>query len=318
VFRKKETKNCFRVSRKEERKDCYFLNATVNRPEMKIKTLSGICIDITNSSSSRLLFFDKPVRAIELTKDESFQVGTLLNDGTNTKGKMAIDPEKHMKSEASEEHDCPEILTSVETEARKFMEEHHFTGHDFAHVLRVQKLCKAIGEKENANMLVLLASALLHDLGRDYERKNPAIDHAKKSADIAKEILCKVGFPEEKIPSTLYAIAVHRFRKGVTPTTLEARILQDADRIDISGAVGIATTFAFGGVHNSEMYNSGDPFAENRNLDDSSYVLDHFYTKLLNLPETMHTTTGREIAERRRGFMQHFLEEFRTEIEGGK
>jgi len=285
---------------------------------MKIRTLSGICINIANSSSSRLLLFDKPVRVIELTKDESFRVGALLNGGMNANGKVVIGTEGQMKNEILAEPDYPEILADVETEAKRFMEEHHFTGHDFAHVLRVQKLCKAIGGEENADMLVLLASALLHDLGRDHERKNPAIDHAKKSAEIAKEILCKVGFPEEKIPPTVYAITVHRFSKGVTPSTLEAKILQDADRIDISGAVGIATTFAFGGVHNSKMYDQDDPLAEKRDLDDNSYVLDHFYTKLLNLPETMHTKTGREIADRRREFMQHFLEEFKTEIEGSK
>ena len=283
---------------------------------MKIKTKSGVYITIDSNGPSSVMFFDKPVRTIELAKEESLQISSLLVGGINTE--TATDFKRQAKKKMYVESDTPRILAKVEREAKRYMEEHHFSGHDFAHVLRVQRLCKAIGEKENADMLVLLASTLLHDLGRDHERKNPAIDHAEKSAEIAEEILRKVGFPSEKIPAVVCAIKVHRFSKGVTPTTLEAKILQDADRIDISGAVGIAATFAFGGAHNSEIYDPDDPFAENRDLDDSGYTLDHFYTKLLHLPETMHTKIGREIADRRRRFMQYFLEQFKAEVEGAK
>jgi uncharacterized protein len=242
------------------------------------------------------------------------QVSSLLVGDISTE--TATDFRKQAKKELPVKSDALLTLPEVEREAKRYMEEHHFSGHDFAHVLRVKRLCEAIGEKENADMLVLLASALLHDLGRDHERKDAAIDHAEKSAEIAEQILRKVSFPSEKIPAAIYAIKVHRFSKEVTPTTLEAKILQDADRIDISGAVGIAATFAFGGVHNSEIYNLDDPFAENRDLDDSIYTLDHFYTKLLYLPETMHTKVGREIADRRRRFMQYFLEQFKAEVDG--
>jgi len=281
---------------------------------MEIKTRSGICINVDNSGPSKFLFFDKPVRTVELAKDESLQISTLLVGSINTE--TVTDFRRQAKKEMSVESDTLSILARVEREAKRYMKEHHFSGHDFAHVLRVQKLCKAMGCKENADIVVLLASALLHDLGRDHERKNPAIDHAEKSAEIAEEILRKVGFPSEKISAVVYAIKVHRFSKGVTPTTLEAKILQDADRIDISGAVGIASTFAFGGVHNSEIYNLDDPFAENRDLDDKNYVLDHFYAKLLHLPETMHTKIGREMAKKRTKFMSLFLDQLKYEIEG--
>jgi uncharacterized protein len=283
---------------------------------MKIKTQSGVDIMVEPTGSSRIVFFNKPIRTIELDKDESLQVSSFLVDGINTE--VAMDSKRQAEKEILIEPDMMRILTEVEREAKRYMEEHHFSGHDFAHVLRVQRLCKAIGERENADMPVLLASALLHDLGRDHERKNPAIDHAEKSAEIAEDILRKVSFPSEKIPAVVYAIKLHRFSNGATPTTLEAKILQDADRIDISGAVGIATTFAFGGAHNSEMYKLDDPFAENRDLEDSSYTLDHFYAKLLYLSETMHTKIGREIADRRRRFMQCFLEQFKAELEGTK
>lgn len=283
---------------------------------MEIRTLSGICITIEKSGPSKFLFFDKPVRTIELTKDETLQVSSLLVDGINTE--VATKFKERWEKEKSVKLDTLRIFAELEREAKSFMETHHFGGHDFAHILRVKKLCKAIGEKENVDMQVLIASALLHDLGRDHERKNPTIDHAEKSAEIAEKILCKVGFPSKKIPAVVYAIKTHRFSKGVVPSTLEAKILQDADRIDISGAVGIAVTFAFGGVHNSKIYELDDPFAENRVLDDSRYIIDHFQTKLLHLPETMHTKMGREIAEARRRFMQSFIEQFKAEVEGTK
>jgi len=279
---------------------------------MKIKTKSEICITIGNFSSSKILFFDKPVRAIELTKEESQRVSSLLTDGTNT----TVSSNGQSKKETIGEPRTINILAEVGREVKRYMDKHHFSGHDFSHVLRVQKLCRVIGEEENADMLVLLASALLHDLARDEERKNPGVDHAEKSAEIAKDILQRTGFPREKIPAVVYAIRVHRFTKGVTPTTLEAKILQDADRIDISGAIGIATTFAYSGVYNREIYDFNDPFAENRSLDDHNYSVDHFYTKLLNLPKTMHTRISKQIAEKRIEFMQLFLKELRDEIEG--
>lgn len=274
---------------------------------MEIKTQSGVCISVGSEGSSKVLFFDKPIRTVELTKRELLQISTVL---------FRSDLKGHVGKKIFVASDTTHILEDVEREAEQFMQEHNFSGHDFAHVLRVKKLCKAIGEKENADMPVLLAATLLHDLGRDIERKDPTIDHAERSAEIAEEILRKVGFPTEKIPAVIYAIRVHRFSKGVTPTTLEAKILQDADRIDISGAIGIAATFAYGGAYNYGLYNPDDPFATNRDFDDNNYSLDHFYTKLLHLPETMHTKIGREMAEKRTKFVRLFLREFKYEIEG--
>jgi len=284
---------------------------------MEIKTKSEICITVGNSSSSKVLFFNKPVRAVELTREESLQVSFLLADDmkmTRNNVTLKTTRSREQEMEAVTDPRIVSILAKIESEAKRYMNEHCFSGHDFSHVLRVQKLCRVIGKEENADMLILLASALLHDLGRDEERKNPGIDHAEKSAEVAKEILHKIEFPCEKIPAVLYAIRVHRFSKGVTPTTLEARILQDADRIDISGAIGIATTFAYSGVYNRELYDINDPFAEKRSLNDRNYSVDHFYAKLLNLPKTMHTKIGKQIAEKRTEFTKLFLKELKEEI----
>ena len=207
-----------------------------------------------------------------------------------------------------------DLIDKIKKESEEYMKRNHFCGHDLSHVLRVHKLCEFIGRPESADMSILEAAALLHDLGRTAEKLDPKIDHAEISAKIAEGILKKVSFPEEKIDNVLYAIRTHRFSKGIMPLTLEAKILQDADRIDISGALGIAMTFSFGGAHNRELYNINDPFAEKRELDDKKYCLDHFFGKLINLTDNMHTEAGKKIAEERQKFIRSYLEQFKREI----
>jgi uncharacterized protein len=276
---------------------------------MEIRTQSDVRISVEESSDSKILAFDKPVRAIELTNDESAQISTLLGNyiDANLPENIELKGSPLNLQEA-------EQINKIEKEAKEYMAKHCFSGHDFSHVLRVFRLCNVISKDEHADRLILFASALLHDLGRGDELRDPKIDHAEKSAEISLPILEKVNFPKDKIPAVLYAIKVHRFSKGIAPTTLEAKILQDADRIDISGALGIATTFAFSGAHNRELYNLEDPFAEKRNLNDKEFAIDHFYAKLLNLPQTMHTKAGKKLAERRAAFTQRFLKELREEI----
>jgi len=183
----------------------------------------------------------------------------------------------------------------------------NFAAHDFSHTIRVFHLSEKIGREENADMEILLTSALLHDIGR-----SQAGDHAENSIKIAEKILKELNFLEEKTEKIIYAISVHRYTKGKIPETLEAKILQDADRIDALGAVGIMRTFAYG---NRNLYNTCDPFFETkRELNDKCYALDHFYKKLLKLPKLMHTKTGKKIAKEREKFMLKFLDELRKEI----
>jgi len=198
--------------------------------------------------------------------------------------------------------------------ALEYVQQHACAGHDQTHAIRVHRLCRIIGEKERADLLVLEAAALLHDIGRSYEHTT----HAEKSAEIAEGLLKECQFPEDKIPQVLYAIRTHRFSKGTTPETLEAKILQDADRIDIGGATGIAMTFAYGGSKNMELYDETDPLAKNRKLDDNRYVLDHFQAKLLRLAETIHTRTGRHLIRERSRYMKSFVNQFIKEISSNK
>ena len=199
-------------------------------------------------------------------------------------------------------------IKEIKEFVKSFFETENKTGtHDFSHTMRVFHLSEKIGIEENADMEILLPSALLHDVGRS----QPG-DHAENSGRIAAEILKQLAFPEEKIEKIIYAISVHRYAKGEIPKTLDAKILQDADRIDALGAIGIMRTFSYG---SRKLYNEDDPFNETgRKLNDKEYSLDHFYQKLLKLPELMHTKTGKKIAKEREKFMLKFLDELRKEI----
>ncbi len=210
------------------------------------------------------------------------------------------------------------VMDAVEAKARELMLEGASSGHDYAHVRRVHALCCRLAGMENTPVSrpVLEAAAFLHDIGREWERRDPAVDHALKSAELAEPVLREAGFPEEDLPKVLYAIRVHRFSGGVVPETLEARLLQDADRIDASGALGIAMTFAYGGAHGRVLYHPEDPFAEGRALDDGVWSLDHFYAKILLLGETLHTESARVIARERTAFTRAYLEQLRKEMAG--
>jgi len=210
-----------------------------------------------------------------------------------------------------------DIIDKLKNEVKNYMEGQGFSSHDYSHVLRVYNLCKIIGKGEgiNIDMDVLEAAALLHDLCRGYEKEDAGINHAEMSANVAEQILKKIGFPKDKIPKVVYAIRTHRFTKGILPETIEARVLQDADRIDTSGAIGIAMIFAYAGAHNRAIYSIDDPFAKKRKLDDNKYALDHFFNKILKLPNVIHTEVGKKICEKRIKFVKLYLEQFKKELE---
>ena len=159
----------------------------------------------------------------------------------------------------------------------------------------------------------LEAAAWLHDIGRGVERKKGE-SHADASARLARRLLVDLAFTLAQIQRICDAIADHRYSSGRVPKSWEGRLLQDADRLDALGAVGIARTFAEGG--DRALYHPRIPFptAGERALDDTRYTLDHFFTKLLTLSETLHTPEARQTAERRTEAMRHFLQEFTADI----
>ena len=206
------------------------------------------------------------------------------------------------------------LMDCLKKKAFATIERHSYAGHDATHTIRVQELCLNIGRREKADLLVVEAAALLHDIGRGCERTNPTVDHAEASARMAEKLLIECHFPEDRIPQVLHAIRAHRFSQKKAAETLEAKILQDADRVDISGAVGVAMTFAYGGAKNMELYDRHDPLAKNRKLDDTKYILDHFQTKLLKLEGTMNTDTARQLLQKRQRYLSLFMSQFIKEI----
>jgi uncharacterized protein len=112
------------------------------------------------------------------------------------------------------------------------------------------------------------------------------------------------------------AIHAHSFSANVTPTTIEAKILQDADRMEALGAIGIARTFYVSGQMSRAMFHPEDPLGENRELNDTEYALDHFQLKLLKLPELFKTATGRKVAEERVEFVREFMIRLDGEVRG--
>jgi uncharacterized protein len=188
------------------------------------------------------------------------------------------------------------------------------SAHDFNHVMRVynnaQKLCK----KEKANEKLVLSAALLHDIVSYPKSDKRSKLSSLKSADEAKKILKKLGFPNPEIQIISDAIRDHSFSRGKTPTTLEGKILQDADRLDAIGAIGIARVFAVGGSEKRPFYNNEDPFCKIHTPDDNVWTLDHFYKKLLKLESLMNTKSAKIEAKKRTIILKDFLSELKREL----
>ncbi|HZA61530.1 MAG TPA: HD domain-containing protein [Nitrososphaeraceae archaeon] len=187
--------------------------------------------------------------------------------------------------------------------------------HDFYHIMRVYKNAKMIGQYEGTNMEILLPAVLLHDLVVYPKGSAKSSKSSDESADLAENILQSYGYPQDQINQICYCIRAHSYSKRLVPESLEGRILQDADRLDALGAIGIARTFSVGGSENRTFYNANDPFCRSdRDLDDMQWTLDHFQTKLLKLEDSMHTETAKKIAQERTRFMLLFIRQLQKEI----
>ena len=189
--------------------------------------------------------------------------------------------------------------------------------HDFQHILRVYKNAEMISkQEESVDLDIVLAAALLHDLVVYPKGSSKTMNSADDSAEIAKKILLEYkNYPREKIEKVADTIRTHSYSKRLVPQTLEGKILQDADRLDAIGAIGIARTFSVGGSENRSLYNPVDPFCKSeRQSDDTQWTLDHVKSKLMTLKNSMHTMTAKKIAEERTQFMELFLNQLRKEI----
>jgi uncharacterized protein len=204
-------------------------------------------------------------------------------------------------------------LKKLEKAIRKKLEEND-PAHDYDHIMRVLKNAKKIAKKEDVNMKVITAAVLLHDV-ISYPKSDPRSKKSSiESAKASRKILKNYRFTQIQIDTIADAIRDHSFSRGVTPSTIEGKILQDADRLDALGAIGIARTFSVGGAENRPFYYSKDPFCKRRFPDDKSWTVDHFYKKLLLLEKTMNTNTGRAEARKRISMMKKFLDQLKKEI----
>ena len=204
------------------------------------------------------------------------------------------------------------VLDSIKNEVIKIMD--NDPAHDFEHVMRVYNNAKKITKKEKANQKLVLSAALLHDIvsypKSSKRSKLSSVESAKKS----KLILKKYSFTEEEITIISDAITDHSFSQNKIPRTLEGKILQDADRLDALGAIGIARVFATSGSLNRPFYNIDDPFCDKRNPDDNLWAVDHFFNKLLKLESMMNTKSGKIEAKKRTKVLNAFLKQLKDEI----
>jgi uncharacterized protein len=186
--------------------------------------------------------------------------------------------------------------------------------HDITHVKRVVQNTLRLTQSEQGNAAVTIPAAWLHDcvsVAKDSPLRKQA---SKLAAKEAVRFLKSIDYPTELLDPIYHAIEAHSFSANIETETLEARIVQDADRLEAIGAIGIARCFLTGGSMGTPLYESADPFANDRELDDRSYTLDHFYCKLMGLAATMKTDAGKAEALKRTDYMQDFLQQLATEI----
>ena len=219
-------------------------------------------------------------------------------------------------------YNTPELLQSWEQRIVSFMQamdhESEDASHDFFHFQRVWKTASQImaQESKEVNQLVVLAACYFHDivvLPKNHPQRSRASALAAKKTS---ECLQELEFPEELIEPVCHAVLTHSYSAGIQPETIEAKVVQDADRMEALGAIGLARVFYTAGVLKQKLFDPEDPMAERRALDDRIYSLDHFQQKLLKLVDTMQTEGGRSMAQRNTDYLKDFIEKLLKELEG--
>ena len=204
--------------------------------------------------------------------------------------------------------------------ATKFIKEifqNDFSGHDFFHSMRVYRTAMKIAQAEHADIQVVALAALLHDV--DDRKLSPMTAEKKENA---ARFMRSQNVPESEIRQVCQIIDEVSFKgtDSVRPSTPEGKCVQDADRLDALGAIGIARTFAYGGSHNRAIYDPELPLRTAMNqaqyYSSKSTSLNHFYEKLFLLEGMMNTETGKAIARKRTQYMQQFVDEFLNEWDG--
>lgn len=193
------------------------------------------------------------------------------------------------------------------------------SGHDWWHIYRVWNLAKNIAAQEKANLRIVELSALLHDIA-DWKFHD---GDDSKGPQMAEQFLKENQIEREVIDSVVEIVATISYKGAGVATpmkTLEGEVVQDADRLDAIGAMGIARTFAYGGNKNRLMYHPDEKPVMHQSFDDykknTGHTINHFYEKLLLLKDRMNTVSARKMAEGRHQFMQAYLDQFYEEWDG--
>jgi len=181
-------------------------------------------------------------------------------------------------------------------------------------VRRVVRNAEALAAAEGAQPGVVRPAAWLHDCVTVPKDSPLRAQASRLAAEQAVGWLRECGYPAEFLPEIAHAIEAHSFSAGIVPRTVEARVVQDADRLDALGAVGLARCLMLSGAMGRPLYAADDPFCEKRPPDDGVSAVDHFHTKLLRLESTMQTESGRREARQRTEYLRGFLAQLRREI----
>ncbi|NVD38287.1 HD domain-containing protein [Ensifer sp. HO-A22] len=186
--------------------------------------------------------------------------------------------------------------------------------HDASHLIRVWKNAARIQVEEGGDDRVLAAAVLLHDCVSVEKNSPHRMQASRLAAEKAESILRGLDWTAEDIASVAHAILTHSFSANIAPETIEAKTLQDADRLDAIGMVGAARCFYIAGRMGSGLYDPLDPLAEDRELDDKAFAIDHFETKLFKLADGFQTAAGRRLALERQQRLRDVLAMMLDEI----
>ncbi len=192
--------------------------------------------------------------------------------------------------------------------------------HGFDHIERVYGLCRQIGEKEGAEMEILLTAALLHDSMGSNPQKGERNNHHIRSAEFAQEVLSAEGWAEDRIQAVQHCIRAHRFRSGEEkPESIEAKVLFDSDKLDVIGAVGVvrALSYAFQ-VRQPAFSEPSESFRKKRikEAGENHSAYHEYLFKLHKISSILFTDTARQIAKHRQQFLNIYFEELAAEIRG--
>ncbi|HHX8315730.1 TPA: HD domain-containing protein [Vibrio diabolicus] len=208
------------------------------------------------------------------------------------------------------------LLSQIESQFLEFMQQEMQVdaAHDISHVQRVVNTAKKLAVEEGADLSIVLPAAYLHDCftyPKDHpNRKQSSIIAAKK----AVAFLESIDYPQQYHDAIAHAIEAHSFSANIRPNTLEAKVVQDADRLDALGAIGVTRCIQVSTEFDAQLYDDKDIFAQQRELDDKQFTLDHFQAKLFKIAETMNTESARREAQKRKAFMQAYIEQLHDEV----